>query len=211
MTIPLPDFWIAYFFIFWVLAGITATPPVLRHKGYPFLLGVVAGVIVGVASGGVFMLLLAIANPVIDAVGSTIIATLVAIGVASGAIIAGLGALKNLIPGSGGTPSAENRSEGAPRTAVAYSTRVDKVHPSWQATQSIRASAVIMLAALTLIPVVWMGMTAFKSRSDAVASPPKVIFEPTMEGFISLLYDRRQLNEQQAEEYRQRDDLDWKD
>ncbi|MBN2303458.1 MAG: carbohydrate ABC transporter permease [Anaerolineae bacterium] len=102
-------------------------------------------------------------------------------------------------------------AEGAPHTPVGYSTRVDKVHPNWQAAQSIRASVVIMLAALTLIPVIWMGMTAFKSRSDAVASPPKVIFEPTMEGFISLLYDRRQLNEQQVAEYKQRDDLDWKD
>ena len=56
-----------------------------------------------------------------------------------------------------------------------------------------------------------MGMTAFKSRSDAVASPPKVIFEPTWEGFISLLYDRRQLNDEQLAEYKARDDLDWKD
>ncbi|MGQ9849082.1 MAG: carbohydrate ABC transporter permease [Aggregatilineaceae bacterium] len=68
-----------------------------------------------------------------------------------------------------------------------------------------------MLAVLSLIPVVWMGMTAFKSRADAVASPPKVIFEPTMEGFISLLTKRRQLTDAQIAEYKQREDLAWYD
>ncbi|MCD4685871.1 MAG: carbohydrate ABC transporter permease [Anaerolineae bacterium] len=68
-----------------------------------------------------------------------------------------------------------------------------------------------MLAILTLIPVIWMGMTAFKSRSDAVASPPKVAFEPTMEGFISLLTKRRQLNDEQMTEYELREDLTWYD
>jgi multiple sugar transport system permease protein len=207
MTIPLPDFWIAYFFAFWVLTGLTATPAVLRHKGYPFLLGLLIGVIVGVVSGIAFVLLLAIAKPVIDAAGNAVIGTVIAILVAASLIITGLGVLKNFIPGSGGI----NTAEGAPRTAVNYSTRVDKVHPNWQVAQAIRASGVIMLAALTLIPVIWMSMTAFKSRSDAVASPPKVIFEPTMEGVISLFYDRRQLNEQQVAEYRARDDLGWKD
>ncbi|WP_119072684.1 carbohydrate ABC transporter permease [Aggregatilinea lenta] len=75
----------------------------------------------------------------------------------------------------------------------------------------MRASLALMLALLTLIPVVWMSMTAFKSRSDAVASPPKVVFDPTMEGFIGLLTKRRQLTDQQIEEYKQRDDLNWAD
>lgn len=207
MSIPLPDFWIGYFAIFWVLTGITATPPIFQHKGYSLWLGLVIGIIIGIVSGAVFMLLLALANPLIDTLDQPMLGTVVAIIVAAAAIIAGLGVLKNYIPSSDGQP----KSEGAPHTAVDYSSRVDKVHPNWRVTHAIRASVVIMLAALTLIPVVWMGMTAFKSRSDAVASPPKVIFEPTMEGFISLLYDRRQLNEQQIADYRERDDLDWKD
>jgi hypothetical protein len=83
MTIPLPDFWIAYFCIFWILAGLTATPPVLRHKGYSFLVGLLVGVIAGVVSGAVFMLLLALAKPVIDAAGNAVIGTVVAILVAA--------------------------------------------------------------------------------------------------------------------------------
>ena len=209
LDIPVPDFWIAYFFIFWILAGTTATPPVLRHKGYSFLLGVGAGVIVGIISGFAFLLLLAFAKPLIDALYN-IIGTVAAITVSTAIILAALGYLKNMVPEQM-AKTGKRAAEGAPRVPVNYSTRVDKVQPNWQATQAIRASVVMMLAALTLIPVIWMGMTAFKSRSDAVASPPKVIFEPTWEGFISLLYDRRQLNDEQLAEYKARDDLDWKD
>jgi multiple sugar transport system permease protein len=35
-----------------------------------------------------------------------------------------------------------------------------------------------------------MGITAFKTRSEVVTSPPKLIFRPTLEGFVYLLTDR---------------------
>ncbi|WP_407659962.1 carbohydrate ABC transporter permease [Litorilinea aerophila] len=35
-----------------------------------------------------------------------------------------------------------------------------------------------------------MIMTAFKSRADVVSVPPKIIFEPTLEGFVYLLTER---------------------
>ena len=96
-------------------------------------------------------------------------------------------------------------------TGVDYSTRVDKVGFRPQAQRTVRALVTVVLAVIMLIPVIWMGMTAFKSRSDAVASPPKVIFEPTWEGFISLFTERRQLTDVQIAEYEQRDDLNWAD
>jgi multiple sugar transport system permease protein len=99
----------------------------------------------------------------------------------------------------------------APRSPVAYSTRVDKVGLGPRMALGFRAAAAVILAIITLIPVVWMGMTAFKSRTDAVASPAKVIFEPTLEGFVNLLTTRRQLLPTELEEYRQRDDLDFAD
>jgi multiple sugar transport system permease protein len=207
MNIPLPDFWIAYFFIFWVLVGVTATPVVLRHKGYPALLSVLAGAIIGVISGAVFMLLIVALDPIVEAVDEPFWGAVISILLSTVIILVLLNLLRNIIPVAGGGVQAS----GGPRTPVAYSTRVDKVDARWQGMQAIRASVVIMLAALTLIPVVWMSMTAFKSRSDAVASPPKVIFEPTMEGFISLLTRRRQLNDAQIAEYRERDDLAWYD
>ena len=74
-----------------------------------------------------------------------------------------------------------------------YSTRVDKVGLRPRLVRTIRALVTILIAITLLIPVVWMGMTAFKSRADAVASPPKLVFEPTLEGLVSLLTTRRQL------------------
>jgi len=93
-----------------------------------------------------------------------------------------------------------------------YATRVDKVTGNWRFTRSIRVILTVAVALIMLIPVAWMIMTAFKTRSDAVAAPPKVIFEPSMEGFIALLTQRRQLTmEQGLQELQSRTDLKWYD
>lgn len=97
------------------------------------------------------------------------------------------------------------------RRSVNYSTRVDKVGLRPRLVRTIRALVTILIAITLLIPVVWMGMTAFKSRADAVASPPKLVFEPTLEGLVSLLTTRRQLTADQKAEYEQRTDLNWAD
>ena len=209
LNIPLPDFWIAYFSLFWVLVGSTTAPIMFRHRGHPALFGVLVGAIVGIVSGVVFLALLAVLEPVTDLLGDPFLSTLISIFVSAGLILVALSYLRRFVPLAQG--AAQHLSAGGPRASITYSTRVDKVDPSWLSAQSVRASVVIMLAVLTLIPVLWMGMTAFKSRSDAVASPPKVAFEPTMEGFISLLTKRRQLTDEQIEEYKQRDDLAWYD
>ncbi|MBC6937105.1 MAG: carbohydrate ABC transporter permease [Chloroflexi bacterium] len=99
----------------------------------------------------------------------------------------------------------------APHPAVNYSTRVDEISPRARTLNGVRAVIVLLIALVMLIPVAWMTLTAFKSRPDAVAVPPKVLFEPTLEGFVSLLTSRRQLTTQQIEEYSQRTDLNWAD
>jgi multiple sugar transport system permease protein len=45
---------------------------------------------------------------------------------------------------------------------------------------------VVTYAVVSVLPIVWIGMTAFKSQSDAIAYPPKVFFTPTLEGFVDL-------------------------
>ena len=93
-----------------------------------------------------------------------------------------------------------------------YATRVDKVTGNWRLTRSIRVILTVAVALIMLIPVAWMIMTAFKSRADAVAAPPKLFFEPSMEGFIALLTQRRQLTvEQGLKELQTRTDLKWYD
>lgn len=210
LDIPLPDFWIAYFFVFWVLVGATTAPVMFRHQGHPAWLGILVGGVVGVISGVAFMVLLVLLKPLAKLVGDPFLGVLISIGVSALLILIVLGTLRRAVPPAR-TDDAAAMAHGGPRAAVTYSTRVDKVDPSWLSMQTVRATIVVMLAVLSLIPVVWMGMTAFKSRADAVASPPKVVFEPTMEGFISLLTKRRQLTDAQIAEYKQREDLAWYD
>ncbi len=161
----------------------------------------------GVLSAIVFNVLLVVLKPLSEALDHPMVAALLSIGISGLVILVTLGFLRRYVPVRG---EAEE-TRGPACAGGNYSTRVDKVDPNWLSMQAIRAIIALMLAILTLIPVLWMGMTAFKSRSDAVASPPKVIFDPTMEGFIGLLTKRRQLTDTQIEEYQQRTDLNWAD
>lgn len=101
------------------------------------------------------------------------------------------------------------QSPSAPPKPVTVSSRVDKVGIRPQIWRSVRALVAMIITLMMLIPAVWMGMTAFKSRPDSVAVPPKVFFQPTLEGFVSLLSQRRQLTNSEIEVYKQRTDLSW--
>lgn len=212
LDIPLPDFWVVYLFIFWLLVGSTTTPVVFRYKGLSALLGVIVGVGMGVLSGVLFMLLVVVLKPVADLLDQPLLSALLSLAASAVLVLTFLGFLERFVPVANPPERVEGAAAGGPRAPVNYSTRVDKVAPSWQSVQSIRASVTVMLAVLTLIPVIWMGMTAFKSYPDAVASPPKVVFTPTMEGVITLLTKRRQImTEAQQAEYEQTEDLNWAD
>ena len=50
----------------------------------------------------------------------------------------------------------------------------------------LAAVLVIGYALFTLMPLIWITATGFKSSSDAIAYPPKVLFEPTLEGYVNL-------------------------
>lgn len=94
--------------------------------------------------------------------------------------------------------------------AYTFATRVDKVSSRSRLTRNLRIVLALAVAMIMLIPVAWMIMTAFKSRSDAVSAPPKVIFTPSMEGVISLLTQRRQITvEQGLADLQSRTDLTW--
>ncbi|HEX2623414.1 MAG TPA: carbohydrate ABC transporter permease [Phototrophicaceae bacterium] len=94
---------------------------------------------------------------------------------------------------------------------VNYSTRVDKVGWRPRAASIARATVAVILTIIILIPVIWMGMTAFKPLPDAVSVPPKVFFTPSLEGFVDLFTQRRQLSTEDAAAYRERTDLNWAD
>ena len=57
-------------------------------------------------------------------------------------------------------------------------------------SRRIAAALVIAYALIALIPLVWIFMTGFKTPSDAIAYPPKVIFDPSLEGYVNLFTSR---------------------
>lgn len=45
---------------------------------------------------------------------------------------------------------------------------------------------VVTYAIVTLMPLAWIIATGFKTPDDAIAYPPKVLFDPTLEGYVNL-------------------------
>ena len=66
---------------------------------------------------------------------------------------------------------------------------------------------VVSYAIITLLPLVWIIATGFKSSSDSIAYPPKVIFEPTVEGYVNLFTTQTRLSSEAISE--PRDNLPW--
>jgi multiple sugar transport system permease protein len=101
-------------------------------------------------------------------------------------------------------PRSGHFEEVGPRAPVIEATRVDRIKPRARTLRTIRALVVVALALFLLSPVYVMGITAFKKRGDVVSVPPKVIpfpeqfigedskllFKPTLEGFVFLLTER---------------------
>ncbi len=91
-------------------------------------------------------------------------------------------------------------AETGPRTPVTDSIRVDKVNPRARFIKSVRIFVILVLALGGLVPIFIMGMTSLKSRADIVSVPPKIVFQPTLEGFVFLLTERSQLTGKRLEE-----------
>ncbi|MDN2582529.1 carbohydrate ABC transporter permease [Aquibium sp. ELW1220] len=49
---------------------------------------------------------------------------------------------------------------------------------------------VVGYALVTIMPLAWIIATGFKSPGDAIAYPPKLIYEPTLEGYVNLFTTR---------------------
>jgi len=70
-------------------------------------------------------------------------------------------------------------------TAAAKSTAHSIVEASPR-VKSVAGAIVIIYAVVAILPLLWIAATAFKSQSDAIAYPPKMIFQPTLEGYVNL-------------------------
>jgi multiple sugar transport system permease protein len=86
---------------------------------------------------------------------------------------------------------------------------VDQVTPRAKRGTTLRMILAIIVAFIMLIPVIWMAMTAIKSRPDATAAPPKVIFSPSLDGYIGLFTNRTQLSAGALAKEQKRTDLNF--
>jgi multiple sugar transport system permease protein len=70
-------------------------------------------------------------------------------------------------------------------TATAHSV----VTPSpW--SRRLSALLVIAYALITMVPLIWIFSTGFKTPPDSISYPPKVVFEPSLEGYVNLFTNR---------------------
>jgi len=56
--------------------------------------------------------------------------------------------------------------------------------------QRIAGAIVVAYAVITMVPLAWIFLTGFKSGPDSIAYPPKVVFEPSAEGYCNLFTTR---------------------
>ena len=54
----------------------------------------------------------------------------------------------------------------------------------------VAGTIVVLYAVITMVPLLWIFATAFKSGPDSIAYPPKVVFTPSAEGFCNLFTTR---------------------
>jgi multiple sugar transport system permease protein len=52
---------------------------------------------------------------------------------------------------------------------------------------------VTLYTVITLLPLLWIISTSFKSGPDSISYPPKVIFEPSLEGYVNLFTTRTRI------------------
>lgn len=61
----------------------------------------------------------------------------------------------------------------------------------------LAGTLVVTYALITLIPLLWIVATGFKSSTDAIAYPPMVLFEPTLEGYVNLFTIQNRVSSEQ--------------
>jgi multiple sugar transport system permease protein len=54
----------------------------------------------------------------------------------------------------------------------------------------LAGAVVILYALLTMLPLVWILITGFKTPPDSISYPPKIVFEPSLEGYVNLFTTR---------------------
>lgn len=54
----------------------------------------------------------------------------------------------------------------------------------------IAGAVVVIYALVTIVPLLWIFITGFKTPPDSISYPPKIVFEPSLEGYVNLFTTR---------------------
>ncbi|HYP71929.1 MAG TPA: carbohydrate ABC transporter permease, partial [Variovorax sp.] len=57
-------------------------------------------------------------------------------------------------------------------------------------TRWFAGTVVVLYALLTMIPLVWIILTGFKTPPDSISYPPKILFTPSPQGYCNLFSTR---------------------
>jgi multiple sugar transport system permease protein len=63
------------------------------------------------------------------------------------------------------------------------------VEPS-RAAKRFAGAIVILYAIVSMVPLMWIVLTGFKTPPDSISYPPKILFEPSLEGYVNLFTTR---------------------
>ncbi len=61
----------------------------------------------------------------------------------------------------------------------------------------IAGTLVIFYTFITLLPLLWIISTSFKTGPDSISYPPKIIFQPSIEGYVNLFTNRTRATPEQ--------------
>jgi multiple sugar transport system permease protein len=57
-------------------------------------------------------------------------------------------------------------------------------------SRRLAAFVVVLYAVITMVPLAWIFLTSLKTPPDSISYPPKVVFEPSLEGYCNLFTTR---------------------
>jgi multiple sugar transport system permease protein len=59
-----------------------------------------------------------------------------------------------------------------------------------QVAKRLAAALVVIYAIVSMVPLIWIVLTGFKTPSDSIAYPPRLLFQPSLEGYVNLFTTR---------------------
>ena len=57
-------------------------------------------------------------------------------------------------------------------------------------SKMVASIIVVIYAIVTILPLLWIFVTGFRTPPDSIAYPPKILFEPSVEGYVNLFTTR---------------------